>query len=46
MNIFRENLKDKKDFLYSTVYDEEMKHLKVPSITKEEIELIIENLEN
>ena len=40
-----ENLKDERDFLYSTVYDEELRHLKVPSLTRKEIELIIENLE-
>lgn len=40
-----EGLKDERDFLYSTVYDEELKHLKVPSLTRKEIELIIENLE-
>ena len=40
-----EKLKDEKDFLYSTVYDEEIKHLKVPNLTRKEIELIIENLE-
>ena len=41
-----ENLTDEKDFLYSTVYDEEVQHLKVANLTKKEIELIIENLEN
>ena len=41
-----EELKSEKDFLYSTVYDEEIRHLKVPSLTQKEIELIIENLEN
>ena len=40
-----EKLKDEKDFLYSTVYDEEIKHLKVPNLTRKEIELVIENLE-
>lgn len=40
-----EGLKDERDFLYSTVYDEELRHLKVPSLTRKEIELIIENLE-
>lgn len=40
-----ENLKDERDFLYSTVYDEELRHLKVPNLTRKEIELIIENLE-
>lgn len=40
-----ENLKDERDFLYSTVYDEEVQHLKVPSLSRKEIELIIENLE-
>ena len=41
-----EMLKDSQDFLYSTIYDEELKHLKVPAITRKEIDLIIENLEN
>lgn len=41
-----ENLTDENDFLYSTVYDEEVHHLKVANLTKKEIELIIENLEN
>lgn len=41
-----ENLTDDQDFLYSTVFDEEFTHLKVASLTKKEIELIIENLEN
>ncbi len=41
-----ENLTDENDFLYSTVYDEEVRHLKVANLTKKEIELVIENLEN
>lgn len=41
-----EKLVDDNDFLYSTVYDEKVKHLKVASLTKKEIELVIENLEN
>ena len=41
-----ENLTDENDFLYSTVYDEEVHHLKVANLTKKEIELVIENLEN
>lgn len=41
-----ENLSDSQDFLYSTVFDEDFKHLKVASLTKKEVELIIENLEN
>ncbi len=41
-----ENLVDENDFLYSTIYDEEVKHLKVANLTKKEIELVIENLEN
>lgn len=40
-----EDLEDEKDFLYSTVYDEEIKHLKVADISRSEIEVIIENLE-
>lgn len=40
-----EELKDEQDFLYSTVYDEELRHLKVADISRAEIELIIENLE-
>ncbi len=49
MNLGREGaelLTDSEDFLYSTVYDEEVKHLKAASLTKEEIKIIIENLEN
>ena len=41
-----ELLDDEKDFLYSTVFDEEIKHLKVANLSRKEIELIIENLEN
>lgn len=41
-----ENLSDDQDFLYSTVFDEKFTHLKVASLTKKEVELIIENLEN
>lgn len=41
-----ESLTDENDFLYSTIYDEEVKHLKVANLTKKEIELVIENLEN
>lgn len=41
-----ENLTDDQDFLYSTVFDEKFTHLKVASLTKKEVELIIENLEN
>jgi hypothetical protein len=41
-----ENLVDENDFLYSTIYDEEVHHLKVANLTKKEIELVIENLEN
>ena len=40
-----EQLIDEEDFLYSTIYDEEVKHLRVADITRAEIELVIENLE-
>ena len=41
-----ELLKDEEDFLYSTIYDEDLKHLKVAELSDEEIKVIIENLEN
>lgn len=41
-----EKLVEDNEFLYSTVYDEEVRHLKVANLTKKEIELVIENLEN
>ena len=41
-----ENLVDENDFLYSTIYDDQVQHLKVASLTKKEIELVIENLED
>ena len=41
-----EKLRDEQDFLYSTVFDDEVKHLKCATLSLQEIEVIIENLEN